>query len=75
MSSSHLTRDEYSALSSLKQKQVCDTRAYIKKLDEQQGVISEVGQYVHNYLAPAELERVTKAEIEYLLRLSRAKGR
>jgi hypothetical protein len=68
-SPSHLTSGEFSALSPEGQELVCSTRAIIKKIDAQKGVMnkSEMAmKYNRKYLMPAEVDRLVVATNKYL---------
>lgn len=60
-SPSHLTPSGFSALTPVYQNSVCQTRAFIKRVDDQKGVITEIKGYSSKYLTPSEKLRVEKA--------------
>src|SRR5260370_35240543 len=73
-SPSRLTGSEFSALTPAQQESVCVTRAYIKQVDAQKGVINKIGAYSTKYLSPAENDRIVDAVNAHLERLIRARG-
>src|SRR5260370_13615708 len=60
-SPSHLTPSEFSALTPAYQNAVCLTRAFIKQVDDQKGVLTHVKAYSARYLTPKEKLRLGKA--------------
>jgi hypothetical protein len=68
-SPSHLAAQGFQALPPEKQKMVCDTRAYVRLLEAQNGVINYLPDYSLKYLSPAENKEAAKAEGDYLRRL------
>ena len=60
-SPSQLTPSGFSALTPVYQNSVCNTRAFIKQVDDQKGVITDIKGYSSKYLTPAEKQRVEKA--------------
>ncbi len=60
-SPSHLTPSGFSALTPPYQNAVCLTRAFIKQVDDQKGVLTDVKAYSIKYLTLAEKLRVQKA--------------
>ncbi len=73
-SPSHLTPGEFSALSPERQELVCSTRAFIKQIDAQKGVMNKIETYSMKYLSPAENDRIVQATNEHLFRLLKAGG-
>ncbi len=73
-SPSHLTSGEFSSLSPERQELVCSTRAFIKKIDAQKGVMNEIEKYSTKYLSPTENDRIVKATNEHLFRLLKSRG-
>lgn len=71
---SHLTASEFSNLSPDRQQLVCSTRAFIKKIDAQKGVMNEMEKYSPKYLSPAENHRMVVASDKYLDKIMRSKG-
>ena len=60
-SPSQLTPSAFSALPPLSQNAVCVTRAFLKEVDDQKGVITDVKGYSAKYLTPAEHQRIEDA--------------
>jgi hypothetical protein len=73
-SPSRLTPSAYSALAPAQQKSVCDTRAFLRQVDAQKGVVTKIGSYSTKYLSPAENDRIVDATNDYLARLFKSKG-
>ncbi|HXT01592.1 MAG TPA: hypothetical protein VN915_13025 [Elusimicrobiota bacterium] len=73
-SPSHLTQDKWANLSAAQQKSVCDSRAFIKLVDDQGGQIDKIGSYSIKYLSPAENDRIVDATNQYLYRIMASKG-
>jgi hypothetical protein len=74
VSASKLTPKGFSALSPDDQNTVCLTRAFIKKLDAQNDVLSEAAVYSNDYLSPDELQRTVLANRAFLKAMLTAKG-
>lgn len=60
-SPSQLTPSGFSALTPVYQNAVCLTRAFIKQVDDQKGVLTDVKAYSARYLTAAEKLRLEKA--------------
>ena len=73
-SPSHLTKDGFSSLSAAQQKSVCESRAFIKLVDDRGGQIDKIGNYSTKYLSPAESDRIVDATNQYLFRIMAGKG-
>jgi hypothetical protein len=73
-SPSHLTAAQFSALTPKQQGFVCDSRAFVKRVDDQKGVINAIGNYGTRYLSPAENDRIVDATNQYLWRIMKSKG-
>jgi Sel1 repeat len=73
-SPSRLTPSAYAALAPAQQKSVCDTRAFLREVDAQKGVIDDMGRYSTKYLSPAENDRVVDAVNHHLARIMTSKG-
>ena len=73
-SPSLLTPSKFSALAPKQQEMVCSTRAFIKKIDAQKGVMDKDEEYYIKYLSPAENDRIVRATNEHLYRLLKAGG-
>jgi hypothetical protein len=74
-SPSHLTSAEFSALSPERREFICSTRATIKKIDAQKGVMNKSDMELKwnaKYLRPAENDRIVQATNEYLFRSLKA---
>jgi hypothetical protein len=67
-SPSHLTPSDFSALTPAYQNAVCLTRAFIKQVDDQKGVLTDVKAYSARYLTPAEKLRVEKASEDLVVK-------
>ncbi len=73
-SPSHLTPQAFSPLTPAQKKSVCGTRAFMKLVDEQKGVMNEMGLYSTKYLSPAENNRMVDASTDFLARIMKSKG-
>ena len=73
-SPSHLTPSDFSALAPERQAMVCSTRAFIKKIDAQRGVMTEMEKYSIKYLSPAENDRMSDASDRFLAAIFKSKG-
>jgi hypothetical protein len=62
------------ALPAAKQALICDTRAFLRQIDAQNGRVEKVGSYSPRYLSPDENARVTAAVDEFINRALAAKG-
>ena len=72
-SPSHLTPSGFSALAPVNQNSVCLTRAFIKQVDDQKGVITVVKGYAAEYLSPAELKRIQDASDDLVVKIMQQK--
>jgi hypothetical protein len=71
---SKLTKEAFAALTPAQQKMVCSTRAFVKQIDAQKGVMDKMKLYSTKYLSPAENDLVVAASDDYLARIMKAKG-
>jgi hypothetical protein len=73
-SPSHLTPDDFSTLAPEQQAMVCSTRVFIKKIDAQRGVMTQMEKYSTKYLSPAENDRMVDASDKFLAAIFKSKG-
>lgn len=73
-SPSQLTPAKFTAMTPAQKKSVCDTRAFIKKVDAQGGVINGIDNYSTKYLTSDENGRINDATTQYVNGLLAAKG-
>ena len=53
---------------------VCSTRVFIKKIDAQRGVMTQMEKYSTKYLSPAENDRMVDASDKFLAAIFKSKG-
>jgi hypothetical protein len=73
-SPSHLTPAMFSALTPDQQNRVCETRAFMAKVDANNGVMTEMDDYSIKYLSPAENQRMIAASNIFTRALLKSKG-
>jgi hypothetical protein len=78
-SPSHLTSDMFLALKPAGQKAVCTTRAAVKQLDAQNGVMIDstikiTMSYSAKYLSPSENDRIVGAGNDWFEKTMKSKG-
>jgi hypothetical protein len=73
-SPSHLTQSEFSTLPPERQELVCSTRAFIKQIDAQKGVMKKMEKYSTKYLSSAENDRMIDASNALLAKIFKSTG-
>ncbi|HJW41924.1 MAG TPA: hypothetical protein VJ476_11940 [Rhizomicrobium sp.] len=68
-SPSKLTPNAFLTLAPSEQTRVCETRNFVRVVDAQNGVISDLPAYSIKYLSPAENRQIIDASNEYMKRL------
>ncbi len=53
---------------------VCSTRAFIKQIDAQKGVMTKMEKYSTKYLSPDENHRMNEASDKLLAKIFKSKG-